>query len=121
MEIQGAGRGPRGCGPRGAEQGGHRRPRHVRVHAGPPGGQIALAAGASFDKLRISFANVTWWLDGGTRETACPTLHDLLNLRDGDYCGVLPPPSKADQFGSKWMNNTIWLIMKQVLKMVLRV
>jgi len=82
---------------------------HVLAQCGFRKSEIALASGAEFDKLRISWANVTWWFDKGTRETATPQLKDLLSLQPGDYCGLIPPPSKADQFGSKWMNNTIWL------------
>jgi len=82
---------------------------HVLAQCGFRKAEIALASGAKFDKLRFSFANLTWWFDGGTRETATPQLKDLLTLRKGDYCGVIPPPSKADQFGAKWANNTIWL------------
>ena len=82
---------------------------HVLAQCGFRKAEIALKSGEKFDKLRISFANVTWWLDGGTRETACPTRRDLLTLREGDYCGLIPPPSKADSFGCRWMNNIIWL------------
>ena len=70
---------------------------------------VYAVRGAEFDKLRISWANVTWWLDGGKRETATPTIAELLSLKQGDFCGLIPPPSKADQFGRKWLNNTIWL------------
>jgi len=82
---------------------------HVLAQCGFRKAEIALASGAEFDKLRVSWANVTWWFDKGTRETATPELKDLLSLQPGDYCGFIPPPSKADQFGRKWMNNTIWL------------
>jgi len=82
---------------------------HVLAQCGFRKAEVALASGAKHDKLRLSFANVTWWFDGGTRETATPTLKDLLSMREGDFCGLIPPPSKADQFGTRWMNNTIWL------------
>ena len=82
---------------------------HVLAQCGFRKAEIALASGTKFDSMRLSFANLTWWLDGGTRETATPETSELLSLRKGDYCGLIPPPSKADQFGAKWANNTIWL------------
>ena len=38
-----------------------------------------------------------------------PTKVELMSLTERDYGILMPPPSKADQFGMIWGNNPIWL------------
>ena len=38
-----------------------------------------------------------------------PTAAQLLGLTSADYAVIIPPPSKADQFGTAWGSNPIYL------------
>ena len=59
--------------------------------------ELALPAGAEFDRMRISRASLKWRINGVL--ISAPTPAQLDSLSAGDYAIVIPPPSKADPFG----------------------
>ena len=69
--------------------------------------EIALNKGEWNPSKHISFANLSWVINGET--VLYPTRAQLQSLRKGDYAKLYPPPSKADQWGMRWGNNPIWL------------
>ena len=79
---------------------------HVLAQTGFRKAEVALSLG-KWDASRISFANLKWKIDGKT--VLYPTWQQLMTLKEGDYAILMPPPSKADQFGMRWGNNPIWL------------
>ena len=80
---------------------------HVLAQAGFRKDEIALNKGEWHPSKRISFANLSWVIDG--KPVLYPTHAQLQSLRVGDYAKLYPPPSKADQWGMRWGNYPIWL------------
>ena len=80
------------------------------------GDEVSLGAGKKFNgKTCISYANVRWWfgayLPGGNVKdwVANPSADQLAGLKDGDLVMIIPPPSKADRFGTSWGNAPCYL------------
>jgi len=80
---------------------------HVLAQAGFRKAEVALGSGAKFDSTRISFASLSWLIDG--KVVKHPKEEQLRGLKPGDYAILMPGPSKADCFGHRWGNNPIWL------------
>jgi hypothetical protein len=59
--------------------------------------ELALPAGAEFDRMRIRRSSLKWRINGIL--ISSPTLDQLNSLSAGDYAIIIPPPSKADPFG----------------------
>ena len=79
---------------------------HVLAQTGFRKAEVALGAG-EWDETRLSFENLKWKIGGKTVQA--PTRHQLLSLTEEDFAIIMPPPSKADQWGRRWGNNPIWL------------
>ena len=45
-----------------------------------------------------------------------PSPEQLRGLKDGDLIKLIPPPSKADRFGTKWGNSAIYLVYSSTAK-----
>jgi hypothetical protein len=69
--------------------------------------EITLDAGQSFDGTCASRANLSWSLRGKLYIT--PPLGLLRAPQRGDYAILVPPLSKADQFGEVWGSSPIYL------------
>ena len=80
------------------------------------GDEVSLGAGKKFNgKTCISYANMRGWfgayLPGGNVKdwVANPSADQLAGLKDGDLVMIIPPPSKADRFGTSWGNAPCYL------------
>ena len=80
---------------------------HTLAQTGFRKAEVALDPREAWGAQHLSWANVTWRIGGV--HVPCPTAAQLLTLVEGDYCVLVPPPSKADQFGMRWGSNPIWL------------
>lgn len=80
---------------------------HTLAQTGFRKAEIAIPKGTKWGSMNISFANLTWIIDG--KPVAAPTWKQLAGLRKGDYAVIIPPPSKADPYGMRWGNNPIYL------------
>jgi hypothetical protein len=73
--------------------------------------EVTLRGGHEFTRKRLSRWHLRWRI--GTGETArwvySPTAGDMRGLQDGDFAVLIPPCSKADQFGIEWGPSPIWL------------
>ena len=63
----------------------------------------------------LSRASIRWKF-GVADWTSSPTREQLEGLRDGDMVMIIPPPSKADKFGTAWGNNPIYLEYRSAAK-----
>lgn len=70
--------------------------------------EVALRSGAEHTVKRLSRWHLRWRFGGG-EITADPTPEQLRGMRQGDYAILIPPTSKADQFGLEWGPNPIYL------------
>ena len=80
------------------------------------GDEVSLGAGKKFKgKTCISYANVRWWfgayLPGSNVKdwVANPSADQLAGLKGGDKVMIIPPPSKADRFGTSGGNAPCYL------------
>ena len=80
---------------------------HVLAQTGFRKAEVAMPAGESWTRDRISFANVVWRIGG--KIVSSPTIEQLNALTSGDYCLLRPPPSKSDPLSLHWGPNTIYL------------
>ena len=71
------------------------------------GDEVSLTTGRLFDKRCMTRWNVRWKIAGVW--VFAPTPAQLLALTSEDYAVIIPPPSKADQFGTAWGSNPIYL------------
>ena len=71
--------------------------------------EVSLDPRDTWGKKHISFANLTWRIGGRDVPVAQATPQLLETLTEGDYAVLVPPPSKADQFGLRWGSRPIWL------------
>jgi hypothetical protein len=71
------------------------------------GDEVSLTNGRVFDKRCMTRWNVRWKIAG--EWVFAPTPAQLLGLTSADYAVIIPPPSKADQFGTAWGSNPIYL------------
>ena len=80
---------------------------HTLAQTGFRKAEISVATGAKWGPMHLSFANLTWIVQG----VHCAHLNvaALFALREGDYAVIRPPPSKADPFGLRWGNNPIYM------------
>ena len=69
--------------------------------------EVTLPAGEVFDNLRLSRASLRWLIRGIMR--LAPSVAELQALALGDYAVLVPPPSKADQFGVYFGSRPLWL------------
>jgi len=69
--------------------------------------EVTLPADEVFDNLRLSRASLRWLIRGIMR--LAPSVEELRALAPGDYAVLVPPPSKADQFGVYFGNRPLWL------------
>ena len=79
------------------------------AQAGFRGDEVALANGKKYSKSCLSRSNVYWRFTGSDAWVSSPTLEQLRSLRDGDLMMVIPPPSKADRFGTAWGTRPLYL------------
>ena len=79
---------------------------HTLAQTGFRKAEIAVDRG-EWDNTRLSFHSLRWKIRGKTVHS--PSVEQLQSLGDGDFAIIMPPPSKADQYGRKWGNNPIWL------------
>ena len=66
-------------------------------------------------KICLSRASIRWKFGDGDW-TSSPTREQLEGLRDGDMVMIIPPPSKADKFGTAWGNNPVYLAYRGTAK-----
>ena len=78
----------------------------VLAQAGFRGAEVALAAGKEFGKDCINRASILWFIKG--KVVLDPTEEQLRGLTVDDFALIIPPPSKADQFGIQWGNHPIY-------------
>ena len=71
------------------------------------GDEVSLTTGRLFDKRCMTRWNLRWKIAGVW--VFAPTAAQLLALNNEDYAVIIPPPSKADQFGTAWGSNPIYL------------
>ena len=71
------------------------------------GDEVSLTTGRLFDKRCMTRWNLRWKIAGVW--VFAPTPAQLLALTSEDYAVIIPPPSKADQFGTAWGSNPIYL------------
>ena len=69
--------------------------------------EVALRSGSEHTLKRLSRWHLRWRIGGVY--VAEPTAEQLANLADGDFAVLIPPTSKADQFGLEWGPNPIYL------------
>lgn len=70
------------------------------------GDEVALVDGKRFSgETCLSRASIRWKF-GDADWTSSPTREQLEGLRDGDLVMIIPPPSKADKFGTAWGRST---------------
>ena len=74
--------------------------------------EVALAAGVNFDKMHLSFANITYLVGG--EKFATPSIQLLrlwmsFGFPKSVFVVFQPGPSKCDQFGLRWSNSLIYL------------
>ena len=84
----------------------------LMAQAGFRGAEVSLKANAQFSVNSLTRAKIYWRFgasEGSNDEVMSPTQEQLRNLRDGDLVVVIPPPSKADKFGTGWGNSPIFL------------
>jgi hypothetical protein len=79
----------------------------LQAQTGFRGSEVVLGRNRSFDSSSISRASISWRIGGV--DVSDPSEEQLRNLREGDYCLIIPPPSKCDQFGIAWGNAPIYL------------
>ena len=80
------------------------------------GDEVALVNGKHFSgETCLSRASIRWKFGDGDW-TSSPTREQLENLRDGDMVMIIPPPSKADKFGTAWGNNPVYLAYRGAAK-----
>jgi hypothetical protein len=82
---------------------------HVLAQTGFRRAEVALDPREKWGKKHISFASLTWRIRGRDVPVAEATPQLLATLTEGDYAVLVPPPSKADQFGLRWGSRPIWL------------
>ena len=72
--------------------------------------QPTLRAGAAHTLKRLSRWHLRWRIAAVSDEPIfSPSLQQLGLLRDGDFAILIPPTSKADQFGLEWGPSPIYL------------
>ena len=69
--------------------------------------EVAMRYAGSHTLKRLSRWHLRWRIDGVMVYN--PTSAQLRGLKTGDYAILIPPTSKADQFGLEWGPNPIWL------------
>ena len=80
------------------------------------GDEVALVNGKHFSgETCLSRASIRWKFGDGDW-TSSPTREQLEGLRDGDMVMIIPPPSKADKFGTAWGNNPVYLAYRGAAK-----
>jgi integrase len=62
----------------------------------------------------LTWTHISWYIQG--RHVARPTLAQLLALSESDFMLIIPPPSKADQFGVVWGSTPIYLPFRDTLR-----
>ena len=72
---------------------------HVLSQTGFRKAEVTTDHGA-WTQADLSFRNLKWKIGGET--VLYPNAAQLLTLRPGDFAVLMPPPSKADQFGMRW-------------------
>jgi hypothetical protein len=69
--------------------------------------EVSLRPGHEFTAKRLSRWHLRWRIGG--EWIYSPTAAQLRALADGDFAVLIPPCSKADQFGIEWGPSPIWL------------
>ena len=69
--------------------------------------EVAMRFANTHTLKRLSRWHLRWRIDGVMVYN--PTSAQLRGLKSGDYAILIPPTSKADQFGLEWGPNPIWL------------
>ena len=69
--------------------------------------EVALRSGAEHTLKRLSRWHLRWRIAGVPM--AAPSAEQLRSLAPGDFAILIPPTSKADQFGLEWGPNPIYL------------
>ena len=69
--------------------------------------EVTLRTGHEFTLKRLSRWHLRWRISG--EWVYAPTAADMRALREGDFAVLIPPCSKADQFGIEWGPSPIWL------------
>jgi len=82
---------------------------HLLAQTGMRKAEVALAPGDQWALKHLSLANLTWRIDGVDVAHTDITWEMIEHLKEGDYAVLVPPPSKADQFGIKWGSKPIYL------------
>ena len=84
---------------------------HVMAQAGFRKNEIAVKSHAkdAWGFHKPSRASLHWHLKGATSAVPSLTREQLTSLREGDVAILVPPPSKADQFGEIWGSKPIFL------------
>ena len=80
------------------------------AQAGFRGSEVSLGAGVSFTKKSLKRCDISWRFESNGEWIHDPSPAQLRKLKDGDLVKIIPPPSKADRFGTKWGNNPIYLV-----------
>ena len=70
--------------------------------------EVALRSGGEHTLKRLSRWHLRWRL-GGSEPVAELTVEQLNGLKAGDFAILIPPTSKADQFGMEWGCSPIYL------------
>ena len=69
--------------------------------------EVSLRGGHEFTMKKLSRWHLRWRIGG--EWVYSPTAAQLRALVDGDFAILIPPCSKADQFGIEWGPSPIWL------------
>ena len=79
----------------------------VMARTGFRSSEVAMRTANTHTLKRLSRWHLRWRIGGVLVHD--PTPEQLRNLKAGDFAILIPPTSKADQFGMEWGPHPIWL------------
>jgi hypothetical protein len=79
----------------------------VMARTGFRADEVSLRGGHEFTKKKLSRWHLRWRIDG--EWVYSPAAAQVRSLAEGDFAVLIPPCSKADQFGIEWGPSPIWL------------